>query len=87
MKPILNVYIFLYEGIFLTGHPISVLISFRSLIEMVTTVPFLSSNFMEHGQLLYGKIQWDPMEWVHVPDNRPTYSALLFTQLGVAPTD
>ncbi|KAI7876619.1 hypothetical protein K492DRAFT_135059 [Lichtheimia hyalospora FSU 10163] len=42
-------------GIFLTGHPISVLISFRSLIEMVTTVPFLSSNFMEHGQLLYDK--------------------------------
>lgn len=25
---------------------------------------------MEHGQLLYGKIQWDAMEWVHVPDDR-----------------
>ena len=61
-------------GIFLTGHPISVLVSFRSLIEMMTTVPFLSSNFMEYGQLLYGKIQWDGVERVHVPDNRPCES-------------
>ncbi|KAI9247966.1 hypothetical protein BDA99DRAFT_564939 [Phascolomyces articulosus] len=39
--------------IYLTGRPMSVLISFRCAIEMLTTVPFLISHFIEHGQFLY----------------------------------
>ena len=42
-------------GIYLTGRPLSVLLSFRCAIETLTTVPFLVSNFMEYGQFLYGK--------------------------------
>lgn len=40
--------------IFLTGRPLSVLFSFRSIIEMATTYPFLISMFIENGQYLYG---------------------------------
>lgn len=32
----------------------SVLISFRSFIELMTTIPFLISNFVPYGQYLYG---------------------------------
>ncbi|KAI9281997.1 hypothetical protein BY458DRAFT_498627 [Sporodiniella umbellata] len=39
--------------IVLTGRPISVLFSFRSFIELLTTAPFLTSIFIRHGQFLY----------------------------------
>ncbi|KAI7848773.1 hypothetical protein BDC45DRAFT_522289 [Circinella umbellata] len=39
--------------IYLTGRPLSVLLSFRCAIETLTTVPFLVSNFMTYGQFLY----------------------------------
>ncbi|CEP14358.1 hypothetical protein [Parasitella parasitica] len=39
--------------IFLTGRPFSVLFSFRSLIEMFTTYPFIISLFIDNGQYLY----------------------------------
>ncbi|KAI8386877.1 hypothetical protein BD560DRAFT_143204 [Blakeslea trispora] len=39
--------------IFLTGRPIYVLLSFRAFIETLTTVPFMLSIFMSHGQYLY----------------------------------
>jgi hypothetical protein len=38
----------------LTGRPFSVFISFRSLIEIATTYPFLFSLFIQNGQYLYG---------------------------------
>lgn len=38
----------------MTVHPMSVLISFRSFIELMTTIPFLISNFVPYGQYLYG---------------------------------
>lgn len=37
----------------LTGRPMSVLISFRSLIEAATTYPFMISVFIKNGQFLY----------------------------------
>ncbi|CAO3664178.1 unnamed protein product [Rhizopus microsporus] len=39
--------------IILTGKPLSVLFSFRSFIEALTTFPFLMSVFIKHGQFLY----------------------------------
>ncbi|KAI8394175.1 uncharacterized protein BYT42DRAFT_488398 [Radiomyces spectabilis] len=39
----------------MTIHPLSVFLSFRFLIELFTTIPFLISNFLEHGQFLYDK--------------------------------
>ncbi|KAI9470853.1 MAG: hypothetical protein EXX96DRAFT_370816 [Benjaminiella poitrasii] len=39
--------------IFLTGRPFSVLFSFRSLIEIFTTYPFMVSMFIKNGQFLY----------------------------------
>ncbi|KAG0194894.1 hypothetical protein DFQ28_002969 [Apophysomyces sp. BC1034] len=39
--------------VFMTVHPLSVLVSFRSFIELTTTIPFVISNFIEHGQYLY----------------------------------
>ncbi|KAL7315601.1 hypothetical protein PS15m_004798 [Mucor circinelloides] len=38
---------------FISKHPISVLFSFRCLIEMFTTVPFMVSIYIPHGQYLY----------------------------------
>ncbi|KAI8388327.1 uncharacterized protein BYT42DRAFT_559714 [Radiomyces spectabilis] len=38
---------------FMTQYPMSVLLSFRCFIELLTTIPFLVSNFIEHGQYLY----------------------------------
>ncbi|KAI8068368.1 hypothetical protein BC940DRAFT_238176 [Gongronella butleri] len=35
------------------GHPFAVLFSFRCLIELLTTVPFMLSNFIDNGQFLY----------------------------------
>jgi hypothetical protein len=52
--------IFLFHcqiGMFLTGRPMAVLFSFRSMIESVTTYPFIFSVFMEHGQYLYGMLK------------------------------
>ncbi|ORZ17354.1 hypothetical protein BCR42DRAFT_326519 [Absidia repens] len=43
------------------GHPLSVLFSFRCCIELLTTVPFLLSNFLENGQYLYDKVI-DPLK-------------------------
>lgn len=37
----------------------SVLVSFRSFIELMTTVPFLLSNFMQNGQYLYGIVCYE----------------------------
>ncbi|KAL0097216.1 calcium-activated BK potassium channel alpha subunit-domain-containing protein [Phycomyces blakesleeanus] len=39
--------------VFMNVHPLSVFLSFRFFIEMMTTIPFLASNFVEHGQYLY----------------------------------
>ncbi|KAI8643141.1 hypothetical protein BD408DRAFT_415336 [Parasitella parasitica] len=39
--------------IFLTGRPFSVMFSFRSLIEIFTTYPFIISLFIDNGQYLY----------------------------------
>ncbi|KAI7868459.1 hypothetical protein BDF14DRAFT_1793440 [Spinellus fusiger] len=39
--------------VFMNVYPLSVLLSFRSFIELMTTVPFLISNFIEHGEYLY----------------------------------
>ncbi|KAG1448769.1 hypothetical protein G6F56_008849 [Rhizopus delemar] len=39
--------------IVLTGRPMSVLFSFRSFIEVLTTAPFLGSVFIKHGRFLY----------------------------------
>ncbi|KAI7900826.1 uncharacterized protein BX663DRAFT_532207 [Cokeromyces recurvatus] len=47
--------------IFLTGRPFSVLFSFRSLIEIFTTCPFIISIFINNGQFLYDK-QMDPLK-------------------------
>ncbi|KAI8637256.1 hypothetical protein BD408DRAFT_424858 [Parasitella parasitica] len=38
---------------FISKHPTSVLFSFRCLIEMLTTIPFMISISMRHGQYLY----------------------------------
>ncbi|KAK4514602.1 uncharacterized protein ATC70_002201 [Mucor velutinosus] len=40
-------------GFFISKHPISVLFSFRCLIELVTTVPFMVSIYIPHGRYLY----------------------------------
>ncbi|CAO3617854.1 unnamed protein product [Cunninghamella echinulata] len=39
--------------IVMIGHPLSVLFSFRCVIELLTSVPFLVSNFLYYGQYLY----------------------------------
>lgn len=51
--------------IFLTGRPLSVLFSFRSIIEMATTYPFLISMWIEDGQFLYGKNFTPPLSKHH----------------------
>ncbi|KAI9307677.1 hypothetical protein BJ944DRAFT_157570 [Cunninghamella echinulata] len=43
------------------GHPLSVLFSFRCVIELLTSVPFLVSNFLYYGQYLYDKLV-DPLK-------------------------
>ncbi|KAI8089736.1 uncharacterized protein BX664DRAFT_264101 [Halteromyces radiatus] len=43
------------------GHPLSVLFSFRCCIELLTSVPFVISNFIHHGQFLYDKVI-DPLK-------------------------
>ncbi|ORX56940.1 hypothetical protein DM01DRAFT_318668 [Hesseltinella vesiculosa] len=43
------------------GHPFAVLFSFRCFIELFTTVPFIVSNFIHHGQFLYEKVI-DPLK-------------------------
>lgn len=40
-------------GFFISKHPISVLFSFRCLIELFTTVPFMVSIYIPHGRYLY----------------------------------
>ncbi|KAI9254039.1 calcium-activated BK potassium channel alpha subunit-domain-containing protein [Sporodiniella umbellata] len=37
----------------MTRHPTSVIFSFRFLIELITTAPFIISNFIPKGQFLY----------------------------------
>ncbi|KAF1802860.1 hypothetical protein FB192DRAFT_1447653 [Mucor lusitanicus] len=38
---------------FISKHPISVLFSFRCLIELFTTIPFMISIYIPHGRYLY----------------------------------
>lgn len=38
-------------------HPMSVIFSFRCLIELLTTIPFLISVYIPNGQFLYGKVK------------------------------
>ncbi|KAI9250362.1 hypothetical protein EDC94DRAFT_637064 [Helicostylum pulchrum] len=42
-------------GFFISKHPTAVLFSFRCCIEMLTTIPFLISTYIPHGQFLYDK--------------------------------
>ncbi|CAO3626501.1 unnamed protein product [Cunninghamella blakesleeana] len=42
-----------FMRIVMIGHPLSVLFSFRCVIELLTSVPFLVSNFLDNGQYLY----------------------------------
>ncbi|KAI8332270.1 calcium-activated BK potassium channel alpha subunit-domain-containing protein [Chlamydoabsidia padenii] len=43
------------------GHPVSVLFSFRCCIELLTSVPFVISNFIHYGRYLYDKVI-DPLK-------------------------
>jgi hypothetical protein len=67
----------------LTGRPFSVFISFRSLIEIATTYPFLFSLFIQNGQYLYGNYLFIIILWYQLTDSFCfLFSSLLFEKLG-----
>ncbi|KAI8886667.1 voltage-gated potassium channel [Backusella circina FSU 941] len=46
-------HLYIYIGFLISQHPVSILFSFRLLIEVVTTLPFLISIHIPNGRYLY----------------------------------
>ncbi|KAI8141267.1 calcium-activated BK potassium channel alpha subunit-domain-containing protein [Fennellomyces sp. T-0311] len=42
-----------YAGFLITRYPVSVLLSFRGLVELITSIPLLASRFLPYGQYFY----------------------------------
>ena len=68
--------------IVLTGRPMSVFLSFRSLIELATTYPFMISMFIENGQYLYGMLIIGVVEKWYI-DILPFYTVPYFLRSWV----
>ncbi|CAO3703026.1 unnamed protein product [Rhizopus stolonifer] len=70
---------------FMTRHPTSVILSFRFLIELLTTVPFIISTFIPNGQYLY--VPYFVRSWVLLLRIKSVMKIKINLQITDKPTD
>ncbi|KAI7905603.1 uncharacterized protein BX663DRAFT_500307 [Cokeromyces recurvatus] len=70
---------------FISKHPISLLLSFRCLIEILTTVPFIISIFISDGQYLY--VPYFIRSWVLLLRIKSAMKIKVNLQITVRPVD